>query len=110
VLVTDATCITFSAFGPAYLPWLATLLPAGALAAGLARRMGARPGQRLLAAVAPAVYLAVETVVWGFTDGFFWRIPIFYVVLPAVVSAIGALPFLGGRNNPIGWGSVAATL
>jgi hypothetical protein len=92
----DASCIMVSADGPAYLPWLLTLLPVGAVAALLARWMGARPIQRVIAAVCPALYLAAETVVMGLLEGtFFWRIPIYWVLLPAIASAIGAMPFLG---------------
>jgi hypothetical protein len=63
--------------------------------------MGALPVQRLMAAVFPALYLAGETVVFAVVDGFFWRIPIYYVLLPAIVGAIGASPFLGGRRDPV---------
>jgi len=95
----DMTCLIVSADGPAYLPWLATLPLAGALAAALARRAGARPGQRLLAAVFPALYLGVETCVLGLFYGFFWRIPIYWVIVPAMAAAIGAWPFLDGRRK-----------
>jgi hypothetical protein len=95
----DATCITVSADGPAYLPWLATLPLAGALAAVLARRGGAQPRQRLLAAMFPAFYLAAEMFVMGLLDGFFWRIPIYWVLIPAIAAAVGAWPFLDGRHG-----------
>ena len=93
-------CIAVTADGPAYLPWLATLPLAGALAAGLARWMGARPIQRVMAALFPAMYLAAEIVVMGLLYGFFWRIPIYWALIPAIACAIGATPFLGGRGDP----------
>jgi hypothetical protein len=98
--VLDATCLTVSAGGPAHLLWLAMLIPAGALAAGLARRMGARPVHRLLAAVSPAIYLAAETVVYSVRDGWYAPIPIYYigtfVIAPAIACALGAIAFVGG--------------
>jgi hypothetical protein len=105
----DLTCISVSADGPAYLPWLATLPLAGALAAGLARRMGARPRQRLIAAVFPALYLFAEMVVVGLFSAFFWRIPVYWVLIPAVVCAIGAIPFLGDPREPLETRPVATT-
>jgi hypothetical protein len=106
----DGWCISISADGPAYLPWLATLPLAGALAAGLARWMGARPSQRLMAAVFPALYLGAETVVMVLLyGGFFWRIPIYWVIIPAIACAIGATPFLGGRRDPMEMRPVATT-
>jgi len=103
------TCVAvkFSAHGPAYLPWLTTLLLAAAMAAGLARWMGARSAQRLLAAMLPVIYFAGETVVFAVLGGFFWRIPIYFVVIPAIVCAIGASPFLGDRHDPVNTRSVA---
>jgi hypothetical protein len=101
LLVNDSTCIVVSKDGPAYLPWLATLLPTGALAAALARRTGARPVQRLIAAVAPALYLAVEMAVMAMFHGFFWRIPIYWVIIPALCCAIGAWPFVRGRRDAV---------
>jgi hypothetical protein len=99
-LITDSgLCIQVSADGPAYLPWLATLPLAGALAAGLARRFGARPAQRLAAAISPAFYLLVDTLVAGLHSEFYWRIPIYWVVIPAVACALGAWPFLRGRSD-----------
>ena len=94
------TCIRVAADGPVYLPWLATLPLAGALAAALARRMGARPGQRLMTALCPAIYLGAETLVMSLMDTFYWRIPIYWVIIPAMACAIGALPFLGDRRDP----------
>jgi hypothetical protein len=96
----DATCIAVSADGPAYLPWLATLPLAGALAAALARRMGTQPVQRFVAALAPAIYLGVETLVMSVVDNFYWRIPIYWVIVPAIACAIGAIPFLADRGAP----------
>jgi hypothetical protein len=82
-----------------YFAWLATLPFAGALAAALARRAGARPAERLAAALFPALALAVEVTVVGVMSGFFWRIPIYWVLAPAIICALGALPFLRGREN-----------
>jgi hypothetical protein len=79
----------------------------GAAAAALARWMGARSVQRLLAAMFPPLYLAAETVVFAVLGGFFWRIPIYFVVIPAIVCAIGASPFLGDRHDPVDTQSVA---
>jgi hypothetical protein len=109
LLITPTPCpgdeicaqISVSADGPAYLPWLITLPFAGALAAMIARRLGARPSQRLLAATFPAFYLAGEMVVVGLLSEFFWRIPIYWVLIPALVCAVGAAPFLGSRRDPI---------
>ena len=93
-------CPVVSADGPAYLPWLATLPLAGALAAALARRQDARPIQRLIASIFPAFYLAGEFFVLGLlSGGFFWRIPVYWVLLPALACALGAWPFLGRRGT-----------
>jgi hypothetical protein len=80
----------------------------GAFTAWLARWMGGRPIERLVAAAAPALYLAVETLVMSLVDAFYWRIPIYWVFVPAIVCAIGALPFLTDRRNPIDSESVPA--
>jgi hypothetical protein len=109
-VTVDTTCILVSADGPAYLPWLAMLALAGALAAGLARRMGARSNQRLLAAIFPAFYLAGEMFVIGLGHGFYWRIPIYWVVIPAIAGALGAIPFLRDRQDPIDTRPVATAL
>jgi hypothetical protein len=82
-----------------YYAWLATLPYAGALAGVLARRAGARPAERLLAALFPAIALGVEMIFFGLILGFFWRIPIYWVLVPAVFCALGVLPFLRGRQN-----------
>ena len=95
----DTTCIRVSADGPVYLPWLATLPFAGALSAILARRAGARPAERLVGALFPALYLFVEMFVMGLGDGFFWRIPIYWVLIPALLGVLGAWPFLGGQGR-----------
>jgi len=105
----DTPCIRVNAEIPAYFVWLATLPLIGALAAGLARRIDARPLQRLLAAVAPALYLGAQILVASVLDAFYWRIPIFWFVIPAVACAIGAWPFLGNRRNPFGRREVATT-
>ena len=97
------TCVTqiVSADGPAYLPWLATLPLAGGLAATLARRLGARSKQRILAALFPAIYFAFDTTIMALFDTFYWRVPVYWAVIPAIACVIGALPFLGGRHDPI---------
>src|SRR5262245_5349354 len=89
---TGSDCVVqlVSADGPAYLPWLATLAMTGALTAWLARRLGAHRRQRLVAALFPAIYLGIETTVMSVVDPFFWRIPIFWVLIPALVCAISA--------------------
>jgi hypothetical protein len=107
--MVDSTCISVSADGPVYLPWLATLPVAGALAATLARRLGARSSQRLIAALFPAFYLGAETLVISVLDQFFWRIPIYWVIIPAIACALGALPFLGDRRQPTESRPVPAT-
>jgi hypothetical protein len=106
--LVEMTCISVSADGPAYLPWLGILMVTGAFTAWLARWMGGRPIERLVAAAAPALYLAVETLVMSLVDAFYWRIPIYWVFVPAIVCAIGALPFLTDRRNPIDSESVPA--
>jgi hypothetical protein len=62
-----------------------------------------------MAAVSPALYLAAETVVMGLLFGYFWRIPIYWVIIPALACAIGAFPFLGGWRDPFETRPVAAT-
>ena len=98
--VIVSNCIKVTADGPVYLPWLAALALTAGFAAWLARRMGARPMQRLAAAMAPAIYMAVEIVVATLSAGFFWRIPIYWILIPALVCGIGAAPFLGDRRGP----------
>lgn len=97
--VVDSMCMIVSANTPMYFAWLATLPFAGALAAAFARRAGARPAERLAAALFPALALAVEVTVFGVMSGFFWRIPIYWVLAPAIICALGASPFLRGREN-----------
>ena len=98
----DVTCIIVSADGPAYLPWLATLPIAGALAAAFARRMGARPRERFVAAMFPAIYLLAEMTFYSIVDAvFYWRVPIYWVIVPAIACALGAVWFLGDREDPI---------
>jgi hypothetical protein len=97
----DAACIVVSAEGPVYLPWLATLPCAGALAAMLARRAGGRPKQQLTAAAFPALYLLIEFFVMGLSDGFFWRIPVYWVAIPALLGVLGAWPFLSGGHGRV---------
>ena len=110
-LVADGMCTMVSANTPMYFAWLATLPYAGALAGALARRAGARPAERLGAALFPAIALAAETTYFGVALGFFWRIPIYWVLVPAAMCALGALPFLRGRENSDDAGAqqVAAT-
>jgi hypothetical protein len=45
--------------------------------------------------------LGAETLVMGLIAGFFGRIPIYWVIIPALACAIGAWPFLGGRHDAI---------
>ncbi|HEY7497737.1 MAG TPA: hypothetical protein VH740_04465 [Vicinamibacterales bacterium] len=97
----DDTCILITADGPAYLPWLASLPFAGALAAALSRRVGGQLRQRVLAAVCPAAYFAGEIVYYSLLDAFYWRIPIYWILIPAIACAIGAIPFLGGRRDTV---------
>jgi hypothetical protein len=97
----DATCILVSAEGPVYLPWLATLPFAGALSAMLARRAGARPKQQLTAAAFPALYLLIEFFVMSLVGGFFWRIPVYWVLIPALLGVLGAWPFLSGGHGRV---------
>src|SRR5262245_21873069 len=52
-LISDPMCVMISANSPAYFVWMATLPLAGALAATFARRAGARPAERLAAALFP---------------------------------------------------------
>jgi hypothetical protein len=99
--VTHSVCSIVAANSPLYFGWLATLPFAGALAAALARRAGARPAERLAAALFPAVALAAETTAVGLLSGLFWRVPIYWVLAPAMVCALGALPFLRGRGNAV---------
>jgi len=95
----DGLCTIVSANTPMYFAWLATLPWAGALGAAFARRAGARPTERLSAALFPAMALAIEVTWVGLIAGFFWRIPIYWVFVPGVSCALGALPFLRGRQN-----------
>jgi len=105
----DMTCIVVSADGPVYLPWLATLPFAGALAAMLARRAGARSKQQLAAAVFPALYLLIEFFVMGLSDGFFWRIPVYWAMIPALLGMLGAWPFLSGGHGRVSAQPMAPT-
>jgi len=97
--LVNGMCTIVSAGSPMYYAWLATLPYAGALAGVLARRAGARPAERLLAALFPAIALGGEAIFFGLILGFFWRIPIYWVLVPAIFCALGALPFLRGRQN-----------
>lgn len=98
--VTDPMCTMITASGPMYFAWLATLPFAGALAAMLARRAGGRPVEALAAALLPALALAIETAVATAMSGFMWRIPLYWVLAPAAMCILGALPFLrGGRDS-----------
>lgn len=99
--------------GVFYLPWLLTLPWVGAVGAWLARRAGARPGQRLAAATFPALFAVVVNTIFGivalivspqklaseFTLANQAPLVLFYVILPAIAGAIGAWPFLSGKAN-----------
>jgi MFS family permease len=109
----DTTCVKVLAVSAeghlelAYLLWLVTLPLVGALAAALAGRMGARSGERLVAAISPALYLGIETAIASVMDNFYWRIPIYWVLVPAMACVIGAWPFFRGRHDVLGAGTVA---
>jgi hypothetical protein len=94
-----------------YVPWLIALLPISACAAFLARRAGASFRQRLFVAVSPAV--VIGGVITGLTAivviaaslggrqvhpmdaiGHFL---IGWLLVPATVGVVGALPFLRDR-------------
>jgi mannitol-specific phosphotransferase system IIBC component len=93
-LVSDPMCVIISANTPMYFAWMATLPFAGALAAALARRADASSRERLMAALFPAFALAIETALLAVISGFFWRIPVYWVLMPAVMCVLGAVPFL----------------
>lgn len=96
-VVETVTCTIISANTPMYFAWLLTLPFAGAVGAAFARRAGARGRERLTAALFPAMALALEATYFGALTGFFWRIPVYWVLVPAIMCALGALPFLRGR-------------
>ena len=104
----DTTCILVSADGPAYLPWLATLPLAGALGAALARFQDATPRQRLVASIFPALYLAADILGLAVFAAFYWRVPVYWVLIPAIACALGAWPLLGGRARGFAGPPVAA--
>jgi len=107
--VTLSPCMIVAANTPLYFAWLVTLPFAGALAAILARRAGARPAERVAAPLFLALALAIEAAVVSLPSGFFWRIPVYWVLVPAVLCTLGALPFLRGRENrDVGAHQVAA--
>ena len=95
-----------------YVPWLLTLPLAGALGAWMARRAGARPGQRLTVAVFPALYplalgIPVLTYLFLAKPQRAFAIPaaiigidlLLWIVVPAIVCALGALPLLFGATH-----------
>ena len=94
-------CSAVVANTPLYFVWLATLPFAGALGAVFARRAGARPLERLIVAVFPALANTLETALFTLPEGFFWSIPLYWVLVPAILCAFGALPFLRGRQNVV---------
>jgi len=93
-----------------YIPWLLTLPWTGAVGAWLARRAGARPGQRLTAALFPAFFAVVVNTIFGtvallisparllseFTLANQAPLALYFVILPAITCALGAWPFLAG--------------
>jgi hypothetical protein len=98
--------------GAYYLPWLLTLPLAGAMGAWMARRAGARPGQRLTAALFPALFpLAVGIPLLTFVlfadpqkvlrigAVNFARDLLIWVIVPAIACALGALPLLSGAAH-----------
>lgn len=96
-----------------YVPWMLTLPWIGAVGAWLARRAGARPGQRLTAALFPALFAVVVNTIFGvvallispqkllseFNLANQASLALFFVVLPAIACAIGAWPFLSGKPH-----------
>jgi len=39
-----------------------------------------------MTALCPAIYLGAETLVMSLVDTFYWRIPIDWVIIPAIVA------------------------
>ena len=98
-VVETGLCTIISANTPMYFAWLLTLPIAGAAGAALARRAGVRSTERLTAALFPAMALALEATYFDVLTGFFWGFPIYWVLVPAIMCALGALPFLRGRGS-----------
>ena len=96
--------------GAFYLPWLAVLPFAGALGAWLARRAGARPGQRVAAALFQPLLAVVVSTLFGIVALLVspqkliseFRLDnqaavfLFWVIIPAIACSLGAWPFLTG--------------
>ncbi len=97
--------------GAFYYPWLLTLPLAGALGAWLARRAGASTGQRLAAALFPAIFVVVVSTLFGVVALVSQRlfsefklanqatVFLYWVIAPAIACAIGAWPFLSGKSQ-----------
>jgi hypothetical protein len=88
------------------IPWAAVLPLAGALGAFVSWRSGGRPGQRVVAALFPALViagLAFLFLMWevleptmrgeGVLSHFFDALVV-WVLFPALALALGTLPFL----------------
>jgi len=104
----------FSSLAVFYLPWVVMLPLAGAVGAWLSRRAGGRPGQRLTAALFPALFpLAVGIPALTFfllvNPQRVLSIPaatlgkdlLIWVVVPGIACALGALPLLFGATHPV---------
>jgi hypothetical protein len=63
----------------------------------------------LISKSAPTSYLGAETLVMSLIDTFYWMITSYWVIIPALACAIGALPFLGDRRDLEPSHPVAAT-
>jgi hypothetical protein len=99
--------------GAFYLPWLAALPFAGALGAWLARRSGARPAQRLAAALFQPILAVVTSTLFGivallinpqkliseFQLANQAAVILFWVIIPAIACSLGACPFLAGTRR-----------
>jgi hypothetical protein len=91
-----------------HIPWLLVLLPIGAGATFLARRAGANLSRRLLVALSPALVIGgavnvlMALVVTAASLGghrvhpidFIGHFIVGWLVLPAIASLFGSLPFL----------------
>jgi hypothetical protein len=95
------------------LPWLATLVLAGATGAYLAQRADAPRKTRLLVATSPALLLGIVMLLllpWRLAYGYTWKLIFWaliffasdvenFVVVPGLALLLGALPFLRQRSG-----------
>jgi hypothetical protein len=92
-----------------FIAWMVAVALAGALGAWLSRRLGGRPGQRLTAALFPAlsmmglmVFIIVVTALTRPHEltkapaAEFYRYLMTWVLAPGLTATLGALPFLFG--------------